>query len=176
MIPIRTAVLADITGLHHLIERAYRGDSARQGWTHEADLLGGQRIDVAGLTALINDPAQRILIAQTDAGIIGCVQITAKNATTAYLGLLSVDPNFQADGLGRLLIGAAEDLARLEFGAHKIEMTVIKQRGELIAYYQRRGYALTGEVRPFPYGDERFGLPITRALSFVVLEKCLEMI
>lgn len=173
MIDIRAATLDDVPALHRLVERAYRGDSARNGWTHEADLLSGQRTDVAALSDMIADPLQRILIVVRDDGLVGCVQVSQKNADTAYLGLLSVDPEVQAGGLGKALIDAAERAAQIEFSASKMEMTVIRQRSELIAYYERRGYALTGEERPFPHDDERFGLPVTRDLSFVVLTKAL---
>jgi hypothetical protein len=54
-----------------------------------------------------------------------------------------------------------------------MEMTVIRQREELVAYYERRGYARTGEGRPFPLDDPRFGIPKRRDLSFVVLAKPL---
>ena len=33
-------------------------------------------------------------------------------------------------------------------------MTVIERRPELIAYYERRGYARTGERRPLPPAPE----------------------
>jgi predicted N-acetyltransferase YhbS len=170
---IRHAVAADIPAVHHLVENAYRGDSARKGWTHEADLLGGQRTDAQALAEMIGDPAQRILIAIEEEVVIGCVQVSQKNAETAYLGLLSVDPDLQAGGLGRALISAAENCARDDFNASSMEMTVIVQRQELIAYYERRGYTQTGETRPFPLDDERFGLPVTRDLAFVVLAKAL---
>jgi N-acetylglutamate synthase-like GNAT family acetyltransferase len=170
-VDIRPATLADVPALHRLVERAYRGDSARKGWTNEADLLDGQRTDVESLSGIIADPAQRILIAMNDNGLIGCVQVTRKDFDTAYLGLLSVDPDIQAGGLGKILIIEAERTARNIFAAATMEMTVIRQRAELIAYYERRGYALTGEERPFPHDDERFGLPVTRDLSFVVLAK-----
>jgi predicted N-acetyltransferase YhbS len=170
---IRHAVAADIPAVHHLVENAYRGDSARKGWTHEADLLGGQRTDAQALAEMIGDPAQRILMAIEEEVVLGCVQVSQKNAETAYLGLLSVDPDLQAGGLGRALISAAENCARDDFNASSMEMTVIVQRQELIAYYQRRGYTQTGETRPFPLDDERFGLPVTRDLAFVVLAKAL---
>lgn len=173
MMDIRRATLANIPALHRLVERAYRGDSARKGWTHEADLLNGQRTDVAALSEIISDPLQRIMIAVSKDGLIGCVQVSQKDGDTAYLGLLSVDPDIQAGGLGKALITAAEHTAQSEFAAATMEMTVIRQRSELIAYYERRGYALTGEKRPFPHGDERFGLPVTHDLSFVVLAKVL---
>ena len=52
-----------------------------------------------------------------------------------------------------------------------MEMTVIDIRRELIDFYLRRGYRRTGIFKPFPYGDERFGLPLRDDLRFEVLEK-----
>lgn len=175
---IRPAAPADIPALHALIESAYRGDSARQGWTHEADLLGGQRTDLAMLGAIVDDPDQRILVAVGEAvdgadDIIGCVQIARREDGKSYLGLLSVDPLRQATGLGKRLITAAEHAAATCFGTRVIEMTVIRQRSELVDYYLRRGYSLTGEERPFPLSDARFGLPKTLELTFVVLAKTI---
>lgn len=169
---IRPAAPADIAALHALIERGYRGNSARGGWTHEADLLDGQRTDVAALTDILADPAQRMLIAENDSVVIGCVVVKRAKASRAYLGMLTVDPALQARGLGRQLIDASEALAR-DWRLAAMEMTVIAQRTELVAWYERRGYRLTGERRPFPLDDLRFGLPKTRDLEFVVLEKLL---
>lgn len=171
MISIRPATLADIPALHALIETAYRGESAKRGWTHEADLLGGQRTDPEALGDMLANPDMVLLVAEDTERLIGCVQGTRVGTARAYLGLLTVDPALQAAGLGRRLIAAIETDSAARFGAQVMEMTVIRQRDELIAYYVRRGYALTGETRPFPMEDARFGLPKTRALEFVVLEK-----
>lgn len=170
---IRTASAEDIGRLQPLVHGAYRGDSARRGWTHEADLLDGQRIDVEGLAQVIADPAQLILLAERDGDLVGCVQVTDKGEGLAYLGMLSVDPVRQGGGLGRRLIAAAEDVARDRFAARIMEMTVIVQRTELIAWYERCGYRLTGESRPFPATDPRFGLPLRDDLAFVVLTRDL---
>jgi GNAT superfamily N-acetyltransferase len=156
-----------------LIESAYRGDSARQGWSHEADLLGGQRTDLAALSDQIVDPAQAILVARDGDSLAGCVAISDRGGGTAYVGLVTVDPRRQAAGLGRELLAAAERHAVAQFAANRAEMTVISLRVELIAWYERRGYALTGEMRPFPKTDPRFGLPRRDDLVFVVLEKRL---
>ena len=170
---IRPVAVGELPALHGLIERSYRGDSAKAGWTHEADLLGGQRTDLAALDEMRADPEQRLLVA-IDAGdaIIGCVSVKRSAADRCYLGLLTVEPNLQAGGLGRQLIAAAEDAARA-MGAAAVEMTVIASRVELVRWYERRGYALTGERQPFPLDDPRFGLPKTRDLEFVVLERAL---
>jgi ribosomal protein S18 acetylase RimI-like enzyme len=170
---IRTVTSEDLPALHALVERAYRGDAARTGWTHEADLLDGQRTDLEALAETLADPDRRILVAFDGDTLVGCVQISKVAGGRAYLGLLTVDPDRQACGLGAKLIAAAEDQALALFGAQAMEMTVIRQRKELIAYYERRGYALTGEERPFPLDDPRFGLPRTRDLAFVVLLKPL---
>lgn len=169
----RPAAPDDVPALHRLIESAYRGDSAKAGWTHEADLLGGQRTDEAELRDILADASRVLLLAEIDGVLTGCVQVAKQGEGLAYLGLLTVDPRRQAGGLGRWLIAAAEAEAIDHFGATRMEMTVIRQRAELIAWYERRGYRLTGETRPFPLDDERFGLPQTRELEFVVLEKAL---
>ena len=167
------ATADDVPALHALVESAYRGDSARGGWTHEADLLDGQRTDPAGLAEAIADPDHLILLARDATALRGCVELTRVASDRAYLGLLSVAPDWQGRALGKALIAAAEAEAQARFGVTHIEMTVIRQRGVLIDYYRRRGYAPTGEMRPFPYGDERFGRPRVADLSFVVLEKRL---
>jgi ribosomal protein S18 acetylase RimI-like enzyme len=163
---IRTASARDLPRLHPVIERAYRGDSARQGWTHEADLLSGERIDDDTLRAMLADPAQRLLVAERDGLPVGCVSLTRRDKKRVYLGLLCVDPACQAGGIGKAIIAAAERVARDEMGAGRIEMTVISSRAELIAYYERRAFRRTGEMRPFPVAVEP-------PLEMVVLEKAL---
>lgn len=147
---IRPATLADLPAIHAVIERAYRGDSARQGWTHEADLVSGTRTDLATLQTIVADPAQELLILYDGRVPLGCVNVADRGAGVAYLGLLCIEPARQGDGLGRQLLAGAEDHAREAFGCETIEMTVLEQRRELIAYYERRGWQQTGERRPFP--------------------------
>ncbi|WP_375397851.1 GNAT family N-acetyltransferase [uncultured Sphingomonas sp.] len=163
---IRLATRADLPLLHPLIERAYRGDTARLGWTHEADLIEGDRTDQATLAAIIDDPDMRLLVAERGGMPIGCVAVTDHGDCMAYLGMLCVDPRLQAAGLGGQLIQAAEELARRTFSARHIEMTVIERRLDLIAYYERRGYARTGERRDFP-------IDLDPRLFMAVLEKPL---
>lgn len=164
---IRPAGHHDLVELHALIERAYRGDDAKAGWTHEADIIReGQRTSHDILAASIDDDNERLLVAIEHGRIVGCVQISDRGHGMAYLGLLTVDPQLQAGGLGKRLIDAAERMAVAAFEAHAIEMTVIEQRAELIAYYERRGYRLTGEYRAFP-------VELDPPLRMVVLEKSL---
>jgi len=161
----RPATPADLPALKALVESAYRGDAARAGWTNEADLLDGERISAADLAATIADPVHHVILAEADGALIGTVTITNKGAGLAYLGMLGVDPARQTGGLGRALIAQGEATAQA-FGATTMEMTVISARPELIAYYERRGYAPTGEIRPFPD-------PAITHLTMVVLAKSL---
>lgn len=165
MIALPAASAGDAPALKALLESAYRGDSARAGWNHEADILDDERIALAELEAMLADPAVTILTAREGDAIIGCVALTRKDARLAYLGMLCVRPDLQSAGLGRRLLDAAEDHAGAQ-GIAAIEMTVIDCRDSLIAWYERRGYARTGETRPFPV---RRDPPVT----FAVLEKRL---
>jgi ribosomal protein S18 acetylase RimI-like enzyme len=165
-VTVRIATAEDLPRLRPVIERAYRGDSARQGWTHEADLLSGERIDDATLRAMVHDPNHRLLIAEEGGVPLGCVSLTARGEGLVYLGLLCVDPTRQAAGIGKAIMAAAERLSREELDADRIEMTVIDSRAELIAYYERRGFVRTGERRPFP-------IMLDPPLGMVVLEKSL---
>ncbi len=164
-ITIHPATPADLPRLHPVVERAYRGESARRGWTHEADMLFDPRTDLDTLESLV-DGDSRLLIAFDGATILGCVNIASRGAGLAYLGLLCVDPDIQARGIGKRLIAAAEAVARDTFAADRIEMTVIDKRTELIAWYERHGYVRTPEIRPFP-------VPVDPPLTMTVLVKPL---
>lgn len=147
---IRAATRDDLPALHPVIERAYRGETARGGWTHEADLIEGARTDIPTLAAIVDDPAQRLLVALKDGATLGCVQVSDRGNGLAYLGLLCIDPTLQAGGYGKQLVAAAEETARDTFGATVMEMTVIDVRRKLIEFYERRGYRVSGEKRDFP--------------------------
>lgn len=169
---IRPATSADVEALAALVNSAYRGDSSRAGWTTEAGLLDGQRTDPESLRAALAAPGTVILVFEEADRLDACVHLE-RRGDGCYVGMLTVRPTLQAGGLGRRLLAAAEDFAREEWQARAAQMTVIVQRSELIAWYERRGYARTGESRPFPYGDPRFGLPRRDDLRFEVLEKLL---
>lgn len=174
---VTVALQTDIAALNRLVNSAYRGESSRAGWTTEADILGGQRIDEGRLSEILSDPKQRLLCLRNDFNeVIGCVcleQYTDRDgARCCYLGMLTINPEKQTGGLGKFLIGRAEEFARA-WGAIRMSLTVIHVRTELMAWYERRGYKRTGETESFPYGDERFGLPQRDDLHFVVFEKSL---
>lgn len=166
----RKAEITDAQNITDLVNSAYRGDSSKVGWTTEADLLGGQRTDIEKIQEMINDESARIELCIEERTILGCIYIK-KEFDAVYFGMLTVDPTLQNKGTGKLLLNRLEELAK-EWGYQKIRMTVISQRSELIAYYERRGYRFTGKTEPFPENDPRFGLPKTK-LIFHVFEKSI---
>lgn len=170
----RLATPADLARVVDLVQAAYRGASSRAGWTTEADLLDGQRTDADEVgTLLAGDPSRsRIVLAISDGRAIACCHLE-RRPSYAYFGMFAVDPAEQAGGVGRALLAEAERVAREEWGLTEQRMTVITLRTELIAWYERRGYRRTGVLSPFPYGDERFGLPRRDDLCFEELRKTL---
>lgn len=175
---LRPATPQDIPALVALVNSAFRGDSSRAGWTTEADLLGGQRIDAEMLADMIQDPVKVILVSdgapQSDRLTLRVCLYLEKipgSQGLVRLGMLTVSPTEQGKGTGRQALGFAEEWARREWGARAMEMMVIRQREELIAWYLRQGYAMTEERRPFPYGNPKFGEPLRDDLEFVVLIK-----
>lgn len=172
----RSAGPADIETIVALTESAYRGDASRIGWTTEADLLDGQRTDAAEVAALIANPRVMLLLAERDGRLLAsCVleRLSGEHAGDGYFGMFSVRPDAQGNGTGRALLTEAERVARDQWHARTMRMTVIDVRAELIAWYARRGYRSTGEYRPFPYGDPRFGIPKRDDLRFEWLVKDL---
>ncbi|MHC3467881.1 GNAT family N-acetyltransferase [Streptomyces sp. 7R007] len=168
----RDATDADVDALVALIESAYRGDASRAGWTTEADILEGQRTDPEGVLAVIKSPDSRLLAVERDGAVIACCQLEHRG-DHAYFGMFAVSPKLQGGGLGKVIIAEAERAARETWGVREMHMTVISVREDLIAWYERRGYRRTGKTTPFPYGDERFGIPQRADLEFELLVKPL---
>jgi ribosomal protein S18 acetylase RimI-like enzyme len=167
---ISKATEADIPQLLQLVNSAYRGEEAKKGWTHEADLIDGTlRTDEHSLKEIIHSSDAVILKYTENGQLDGCVYLE-KQDDKLYLGMLSVSPRRQASGIGRKLLMAAEDHAK-ELRCKLIEMTVISDRNELISWYQRIGYQITEEKRPFEV-ETKFGIP-KKPIEFIVLQKPL---
>ena len=176
---ISQARTADLPEVARLVNSAYRGDAARQGWTHEADLLDGQRTDPVVLAEQLagSNPSVVLCLREAETGpILACVFLERvqddADIVRCELGMLTVSPALQARGLGRILLTGAEDFARI-WGAAALVIHVISARQDLIAWYERRGFGRTGASEVFPYGDDRFGRPKHDDLRFLVLEKAL---
>ena len=168
----RAATDADIDAIVALVTSAYRGDASRAGWTTEADLLDGARIDPDVLRGDIARDGSRVVLAERDGALLACAHV-AIDGDAGYFGMFSVVPGLQGGGIGKQVLAECERIVRDEWRLPAMRMTVIDVRDELIAFYERRGYRRTGILKPFPYGDARFGEPKRGDLRFEVLEKVL---
>ncbi|MGW3493022.1 GNAT family N-acetyltransferase [Streptomyces sp. NPDC001020] len=168
----RDATDADVDALVALIDSAYRGDSSRAGWTSEADLLEGPRTDSEAVREVVQSPDSRLLTVERGGAIVACCQLEQRG-DHAYFGMFAVSPGIQGGGLGKVVIAEAERIVRATWGVSEMHMTVISVRDDLIAWYERRGYRRTGRMSPFPYGEERFGIPQRDDLRFELLVKPL---
>ncbi len=206
----------DIDALVDLVNAAYRGEPGEDGWTTEAELLDGQRVDAAMLDETLDRPGAHVLLAHQGGALVACCElqrprrsgdlvppgeVAAHDVTTkplheerklddppppehpdgvdegaAYFGMFSVKPGLQGSGVGRGVLEEAERIAREEWGATSLELTVIHVRDELIEWYERRGYERTERDKPFPSDAERFGKPRREGLKLAVLRKPLERV
>lgn len=165
----------DVPAIVALMNRAYRGSGASSGWNTEAGYIAGDRTTTALLRADLAAKPEGSFLKWADGStdrLKGCVWLEPLGDDVWYLGSLAIDPAQQNGGLGRVMLSAAEDWVR-ERGGTRVRMRVVNVREALIAWYVRRGYRLTGETDPFPYGDDRFGTPLRDDLCFVVLERDL---
>jgi len=172
---LKDAVESDYPEIIELANVAYRKTGPGSSWNSEEGLIAGQRLNESLLREeFARKPEAHLLVYRDTLGgpLLGTVWLEPKESTTWYLGLLTVRPDQQARGLGKTILAAAEDFVRAH-GGTRIRMTVLYVRATLIAWYQRRGYTLTGETEPWYYDDERFGIPLRDDLYFVVMEKSL---
>ncbi|MEO6155568.1 MAG: GNAT family N-acetyltransferase [Thermomonas sp.] len=168
----RNAGEADIDAIVDLVEGSYRGNASRAGWTTEADLLDGMRIDAPRVREDLERDGSVVLLGERDGIMLACANICVEDGA-GYFGMFSVLPGLQGGGIGTRMLAEAERIARDDWRLPVMRMTVIDVRDDLIAFYERRGYKRTGIHKPFPYGDVRFGIPKRDDLRFEILEKSL---
>ncbi len=170
------ATLDDVEDLFYFVNAAYRGDSSRAGWTTEADYLDGQRVDQTMLQEKILGTASRIFLLKDDKKIKACCELSSigKENDFVEIGMICVSPLEQGQGWGKKIISLVEKHVQdnLPF-KHGAKMHVIEGRTELIQWYQRLGYQLTGEKCPFPMQDPKFGIPKVDKIEFLIMQKSL---
>ncbi|GLQ95945.1 GNAT family N-acetyltransferase [Dyella mobilis] len=171
IVPVfRMAGAADVDAVVALVESAYRGESGRRGWTTESHLLDGRRTDAELVAELLLSPDSALWLAHAGDRLLACCHLE-RHGSSAYFGLFAVDPLRQNAGLGKQVLAQAERFACDAWQCTAMHLKVIDARGELIAWYERRGYRRTGEYSPFPYGNERVGIPRRDDLRFELLIK-----
>lgn len=137
--PPRAATVADVPALVRLVNAAYRVEAffVRDDRTSEADIVSRLTTEGCGFL-VVDDPGDALA-----AAVFVRVQ-----SERGYFGMLSVDPARQQQGLGRLLVRAAEEHCRAA-GCRVMEIDVVNIRPELPPYYAALGYVATATA-PFP--------------------------
>lgn len=135
---IRPLSRADLSDFHHVMMQA--GMDARSSWsrTTTADL---ERSLFAGGTGGF--------VALSSGGeVIGGVGFRPADPQTLSLHKLATLPERRGQGLGRLLVGAVEDMAR-QRGFRRVLLAVSQFHLEVIPFYARLGYVQVEELYPF---------------------------
>jgi GNAT superfamily N-acetyltransferase len=166
----RRAIASDVAAIVFLVQSAYRGEASRAGWTSEVDLLDGARTNPEDVQSCIDRERSAILLGERAGELVACAHIAVEHGA-GYFGMFSVVPGLQGGGIGSAMLEEAERIVRVEWDMTTMRMSVIDVRTELLAFYERRGYVRTGVTKPFPYGNQQFGIPRRSDLRFAVLEK-----
>lgn len=161
------ATTNDIQKIVDLVNTAYRSKEI-QGWTSESDLVLGDRINSQQVQQLICQDAKLFLLFDA-AELIGCVHLHIQQQS-CYIGMLTTHPKTQNRGLGKQILEFAESFSKHQFATQTFKMSVLSNRPELIAFYQRRGYQLTGYSEPYPI-NANVGIPLDQNIAILHLEK-----
>ena len=167
----RTATTSDAEAIVQLVNRAYRPQQDAAGWTHESDLVSGDRTNPGQVVEAISKNDSVVVLGLKNHKIIACVHIE-KNGSNSHIGMLAVHPILQGAGTGKQMLAQAESYASTNFGSTKFIMVVLSSRTELIAFYLRLGYRKTGSIMDYPL-SAGVGTPKQAGLKIEVVEKQL---
>jgi ribosomal protein S18 acetylase RimI-like enzyme len=162
---------SDVPEIVALVESVYRGEHSKKGWTTEAHVLDGRRTDDEMIRELLRPPESLFLLLRQEGRLLASVHLERK-PNFAYLGMLSVDVSLQNQKIGKKILDYAETFAKTEWKLNEMRISVLHLREELISWYRRRGFELTGEFIPFPQ-DPRFGKPKVPDLKLMEMKKLL---
>lgn len=166
----RLASPADIEKIVALVNAAYRPQPGAAGWTHEAELIEGQRTTPAQVAKMLARPHSIMLLALKQHEIVGCIHLEKDTDNMTHLGMFAINPHQQTQGLGKQLLVFAEHYAHKHFATEKFSMIVLSARTELIAFYLRRGYHRTHMKMNYPK-SAGVGTPKVADLTLERLEK-----
>lgn len=172
---IQDAQSKDISAIENLIEAGYRKDEARLGWTHETDILSGDRLSDGEIAKTLEDKNSKMFVAidSNNHEVIGVICVTKDNDWIEF-GKFSVRPNLQGSGIGRKLITHVENFVSEIWGEKKLKLSVISRRTELVDFYLRCGFIDTGHridfLKVHPYVILKKGV---ENLEVIIMEKSL---
>lgn len=170
IIMIIEATFEHLPQLIELVNTAYRSKT-QQGWTSEATLVAGDRIQAHQLQEMLQDPASKIFILFQASQLVACVHIQI-HEHSCYIGMLTTHPNVQNQGIGKIMLDHAENFALKNYATHSFELSVLSARTELINFYKRRGYIQSDLIEAYPI-NANVGTPYTTDLKVLHLNKAV---
>jgi len=154
IIVIRRATAAEADQIARIINAAFE---------IEREFRQGDRTSPSEISKQMD--RETFLVAEQDGRLIGAVEVRISGAI-GYFGMLAVDAGERRAGLGRALVGAAEDHCR-RAGCTVMTMSTGEDRAELIPYYEKMGYRVTATE---PSSSPAFKRPI----RIIKMEKKLQ--
>jgi ribosomal protein S18 acetylase RimI-like enzyme len=130
----------------------------------ETRLFASERISPRAFRRLLASPTARVLLADSDDGLMGYAMILIRrNSRVARLYSIGVAPEAAGHGLGHRLLRQAEtEAARL--GRDRLRLEVSRNNPRAIRLYRRSGYHGFG-LRPNYYADGSDALRFERRLD-----------
>lgn len=150
---LRHATRDDSAALITLINAAFKEETDA---FYKRDRMDGEMLDELFASG-------EIVVAEEDGAIIGCVHVKA-NGARAFISTLTVAVSRRGGGLGDYLLTAGHTRAA-ELGCRVADGAIMSRRPDLVPFYLKRGYRVTGEG-PFPYPEE------TKVPCYMILVSC----
>lgn len=133
----RTANKTDAEAIAKLVNKSYRPELGSHGWTHESDLVSGDRTNARQVADAMSKEGSAILLGLRGSEVVACVHVE-KDSGNCHIGMLAVMPDLQGVGIGKEMLVKAESYAIANFGSEKFIMLVVSSRSELISFYLKR--------------------------------------
>jgi ribosomal protein S18 acetylase RimI-like enzyme len=154
----RYATSGDVPELVRIINLAYRVEDF---------FIDGDRTNTQDVQSRFVAPrACFIVIDAPDEQSLAAAVWVETHGKKGHFAVLSVDPAFQGNGLGRVMIDAVEDHCR-KAGCSSLDLEVVDLRAELPAFYSKFGFEASGTA-PFPSTEK-----LTQPACLLLMTKSL---
>ena len=146
---------------------ADRAQSERS-WTTEKAFVDGTRITNKQLSEDLSRSNFKLFVGENEQGLlVACIGLSF-NHNSVEIGTFAIDSSVQNLGYGKQMLNyVAQSCSEVR----DLIMYVLDVRSELIAYYQRRGYQITGHTAPYPV-NANVGQPLV-PIQLIEMKKAI---
>ena len=114
------------------------------------ELKADRQVYLSAFEKIDNDPNQELIVAESEAGIMGTFQLsylqylTYSGGMRAQVEAVRVHPDHRGKGIGKQLFEWAIQRAKAK-GAHLLQLTTDKKRPEAFSFYEGLGFVSSHE-------------------------------